>query len=793
MDGLKQAQRRWLALGERWALPAVLLLAFALRLYRLGDKNIWWDEGLAIWAVRKGLLGATLWTAQDVHPPLYFWSLWAWVHLVGESEFAARFLSAMWGVLTVAIVYPLGTRLGGRRVGLLAALLTAVARFHIWWSQEMRMYVLAALAATVTLYVAIRWLDEERKRSRPIWAAVYALAAAACLYSIYLAGLAPLVANCYALPALARIPAVRRRGAVRRWLAAQVGALALLVPWLLLALPRMHTWSVSEPFSFRLFLDLYATLLTLGVSTDVERYLPWLVPFALILLGGLAASLWPRQRPEPDGGRALWLFVPALLLLPLAVYILTRPHSLFYTPRVEARYLLLFAPAFYAFLAWAMVHLGRRIPLLGLAALGIALGTMVAFLPGYYAPRYLRDEMQTMTRLLGAYARPGDVVLLISGDRYQLFGYYYERDIPPERRIPVVLLPQGEDFSADNVAQQLSQAIEGRKRFWVAAVEAGIQDPNGLSLPWLDQHFRRAFTYNVGYNALILYGDEGAPLLVEGTGLKPQRQLRAQRGSLELLGYDLPGREYRAGDTVDLGIYAATQAPGQAVVEWQRDDGEVLQTVTQTWPATGPSTLRAATRFNVWPWLQSGGTHFVLRWQPAAGGEPQTVRLAGPRLQAAPDRPRVEQIAQPLDITFAKGIRLRGYDLRRPVRQGYVEARPGETLTLDLFWEADQPVAEDYTVFTHLVGSAYNPATGGPLWAQHDGPPVGGTYVTTAWMPNQLVADRHVLRIDPAAPPGDYVLEAGLYLPATQARLRQVAADGSSGDDRVVLVHVRVE
>ncbi|MDW8069818.1 MAG: hypothetical protein RML46_13050, partial [Anaerolineae bacterium] len=50
-----------------------LLVAFALRVYRLGDQNIWWDEGLAIWAVRHHFLETTLWTAGDVHPPLYFW------------------------------------------------------------------------------------------------------------------------------------------------------------------------------------------------------------------------------------------------------------------------------------------------------------------------------------------------------------------------------------------------------------------------------------------------------------------------------------------------------------------------------------------------------------------------------------------------------------------------------------------------------------------------------------------------------------------------------------------------
>jgi len=55
---------------------ALLVIAYALRVYRLGDQNVWWDEGLAVWAVRQPLAAATAWTASDVHPPLFFWMLW---------------------------------------------------------------------------------------------------------------------------------------------------------------------------------------------------------------------------------------------------------------------------------------------------------------------------------------------------------------------------------------------------------------------------------------------------------------------------------------------------------------------------------------------------------------------------------------------------------------------------------------------------------------------------------------------------------------------------------------------
>lgn len=791
---LSRPTRSWSRRLERWSLPAVLMLAFALRVHRLGEKNIWWDEGFTIALVRKDLLGATLRTAADVHPPLYYWQLWPWVRLAGDGEFAARLLSVALGVLTVAVAYALGKRLGGRSAGLAGALMLAVARFHIWWSQELRMHVLATLAVALTLYVTVRWLEEERKRTRLAWPVLYALAAAACLYSLYMAGVGPLAANLYALVVLLRLPSQRRRGAIWRWLGAQVAALALLAPWLAVTLPRMQSWSKTYPFGMRLLLKLYATILGLGVSTDLDRHLIYLLPFALVLAGGLATLLlrWRSSETELPGWQAVYLLAAALASMPLAVYLVTRPRSLFHTPRVEARYLLLTLPAFSVLVGWCVARLRHLSRLLGAVALASCVGVAAAFLPGYYGERYLHDEMQSMLRIVAAYAQPDDVLLLISGDRYPIFDYHYQRIVPPERRIPVLPLPQTAHFDEENVGWQLAAATADRQRFWVLAYEVAIQDPVGLSLPWLHANHRPLLTFGQGHNGLILFGEEAGPLRTERSLIAPQQPLAVHAGGLELLGYDLPARECEAGDVVNLGLYWTGEVPLSMEVQWRRDSGEVLQSLAQEWPAIHPAVERAAFRFPVAPGYAPGGTHLLLRWQLPGEDAPRTLRLPGPRLRPAPVRAGGEGIAQPLEADLAGGIRLRGFDLQRPVQGGVVEASPGESLTLDLYWEATQPVEQNYTVFTHLLGASTNPKTGSRVWAQHDGPPGDGRYATQTWVPGQLVPDRHQLTIDPEAPPGEYELEIGMYLAATGERLRLRNADGTPGDDRVVVARVRL-
>lgn len=58
----------------------------------------------------------------------------------------------------------------------------------------------------------------------------------------------------------------------------------------------------------------------------------------------------------------------------------------------------------------------------------------LAYLPGHYRGRLLRDDLQSMVRTIISQARPGDVVLLDSGSRYPVFLYDYERVSPGAAR-----------------------------------------------------------------------------------------------------------------------------------------------------------------------------------------------------------------------------------------------------------------------------------------------------------------------------------------------------------------------
>jgi hypothetical protein len=119
----------------------------------------------------------------------------------------------------------------------------------------------------------------------------------------------------------------------------------------------------------------------------------------------------------------------------------------------------------------------------------------------------------------------------------------------------------------------------------------------------------------------------------------------------------------------------------------------------------------------------------------------------------------VPPISHPLDVNLGDQVELLGYDLAEDI------VSPGDTLTLTLYWRALCEMDESYTIFTHVV------APDGSISGQKDNPPVGGSYPTDLWLSDEVVVDVYEIPISADAVPGGHVLQVGMYIAETGARL----------------------
>jgi hypothetical protein len=152
-------------------------------------------------------------------------------------------------------------------------------------------------------------------------------------------------------------------------------------------------------------------------------------------------------------------------------------------------------------------------------------------------------------------------------------------------------------------------------------------------------------------------------------------------------------------------------------------------------------------------------------------------------IRAKPVSPR--QLPHRVEYTLGGQIELLGYGLQ----VGDGELGTGD-FELTLYWRAKAVVENDYTVFVHLVDQE------GKLWGQGDGVPMRGMYPTSAWLPGQLVEDRHVVQVDRTVPLGSYRVLVGLYDPATLERLEAIGPKGpalSEAEGAVPLVELKME
>ena len=139
--------------------------ALALRLWQLDALGLNSDE-----AVYAGQ-GASL--ARDpaylpyfpvfrAHPLLFQSILSLQYRLFGISPIGGRLLSVAFGIATVWVTYAIGTRLYGRRVGVLAALLIGVMPYTVVVSRQILLDGPMVFFTALSLYLLVRFVQTER-------------------------------------------------------------------------------------------------------------------------------------------------------------------------------------------------------------------------------------------------------------------------------------------------------------------------------------------------------------------------------------------------------------------------------------------------------------------------------------------------------------------------------------------------------------------------------------------------------------------------------------------------------
>jgi glycosyltransferase involved in cell wall biosynthesis len=339
----------------------VVLIGAALRFINLGRASFWYDELLQANIAAHDLPTILSKMFENAAMPLDYFSTHVML-IFGQSEFWLRFPAAMWGVLTLPLIYQIGRRLFDRTIGVTAAGLLAVIGVHAFYSQELRPYALLVFLATLSFYFLIRILHTGRTRYWVAYSLTIGLAVLTHHFMLFLISAQGLIILIVGLSdrTLRRDRTIgAQRAAILKFAAALIPVMIVLIwtSWFgsILAVGRLFIESIVAPHATS------GSALPGPVLGEVPR-LKWsffydkilvnftggepILPYTFLILWAAGAWLGLHRARRSTVLLLVWAMVPTALVL-----VLLRQSNAFFA----IRYILYTLPAFILLIAFSLI------------------------------------------------------------------------------------------------------------------------------------------------------------------------------------------------------------------------------------------------------------------------------------------------------------------------------------------------------------------------------------------------------------------------------------------------------
>jgi mannosyltransferase len=362
------------------------------------NPSFWGDEAASVMSAQRSLpsLFGMLGRVDAVHG-LYYLFLHFWIRLVGISEFAVRFPSAIAVGVAAAGTVVLATRFASHRVAIVAGLACVVLPRFTYMGMEARSYAFST-AIAVWLTVLLVALLRSRTRRWPYWAGYALLAAFGVWLFLYLVLLVVAHGAYVILDRQSR----QLRG---RWAISTAAALLVAAPLVIVAVAERHQIS---------FLSLHPlTPSSVLVQPWFGNVVVAVVAWSLVVLAVVAALRRRTRRQSRLTLLALlWLLVPGTVLV---------GTSLAFLPIYSVRYLSFSTPAAALLIGLGVDALGRRyLRWIAVALLVASAAPTWVYQRGEFAKDDGSDWRQVAS-FIGASAAPGD-------------GVYFDSSTKPSQR-----------------------------------------------------------------------------------------------------------------------------------------------------------------------------------------------------------------------------------------------------------------------------------------------------------------------------------------------------------------------
>jgi len=438
----------------------ILLLALGLRLPVL-NQSFWLDEGAQVLMSSKSL--SFQWfgrTTGEFHPPLFYILIHFWLNL-GKSEWFLRLPSVIFGVATVYFAFLIGKRLFNEKLGILSAFFLAIAPYHVYYSQEARMYSLTPFLETASTFFLL-----EKK-----WF-FYFLTITALLYTHYLGAFIVFFHAIWIL--------FFQRQVFKQWFYSIVFSFLVFLPWLSQFFKQFKSginlveilpgWAAVSSLAPAKAFPLTFIKFSLGrISFYNKTFYAAISAIIFLIYGFLFYQTFKRIQKQ---GLFLW----GWLLIPLFLGFMTS----FFIPLFQPfRFLFAIVP-FYLLLALGILALKKSWQKI---FVGIVIFISLSSLFLYFSQaRFQREDWRRVTRFIESQDPKNSVVIFEFSEPFAPYQWYAQGKVkaygvlPGLRATPVV------------VESKMPEVTTGADNVFLFQYLQPLTDPENLVSVWLQKN-----------------------------------------------------------------------------------------------------------------------------------------------------------------------------------------------------------------------------------------------------------------------------------------------------------------
>jgi mannosyltransferase len=456
----------------------VIFAGYLVRILSLDFQDMWRDE-VDQWLFTLDPLKKQLTRFFDIgwNGPLFSPLLRLWITGTGDSVFAMRYFSLLWGVLSISLIYILCKRLVDRKTAMVSAILWAFSPYSVWYSQEIKMYTWVPMLILFALY------SLEKAVAKPnalIWLQTITVTCLA-FYSHILAVLV--------IPVEILWFWLTPHRHIKAWIGGGLALLLLSVPYI-----PLFAWQMPMVFATRetgypdyTFSEMVTALLsgwTNGIYTGAwtgGRITNFIMVYACVFaLTGIFAGIYYHFRQF--GKLLVWLLVPMTIVWAISLR----------NPLFTDRYLIWCAPAFTMLVAYGLTCLGKIKSIYMWVACTVAVLTTF---PALYSQSTIpiKPQFSKAVEYINSHHEKQELLLFQIPYNARVYEFYARNIVYTHEDAPYTnWKDSARRYTVDEsyVQQEMSRLLRQYSQIWLVYSEAKLWDERELVRNWLDKHWK---------------------------------------------------------------------------------------------------------------------------------------------------------------------------------------------------------------------------------------------------------------------------------------------------------------